>query len=59
MANYQKIVLTKFYENRLGIDIVINEKLTFILDNPPPLYRLCFRLIWLTSCSVGIDKLHI
>ena len=32
MANYQKIVLTKFYENRLGIDIVIKEKLTFILD---------------------------
>ena len=42
MANYQEIVLAKLHENRLGIDILMNEK-----------------LIWLTSCSSGIDKLHI
>ena len=52
-------MLTKFYEKRMEIDRVINEKLTFILDHPPPLYKLYFRFIWLTSCSDGIETLHI
>ena len=48
-----------FHENRLGIDRVINEKLTFILDHPPPLDRVYFMFLWLTSCSGSIESLHI
>ena len=56
MANDYKIVLTKFHENRLGLT-VINEKLTFILDDPPPLDRLYFMFLWLTLWSGSIKSL--
>ena len=36
IINNLKIVTTKFLQNRLGIDEEINEKLTSILDDPPP-----------------------